>query len=156
VAVAFACAVVACSSSSTTPGWTTDGGNSEGGPAGEGGTGDGGAEATVDAGPLNDCTEFLDRSAPNASRTVTWGFALAQSPERCLQIKAGQTVTYGNGAGGPGDFAMFKLQPAGGDSPNPFADLDTQTGQVVFANAGSFGYGSSDLPVLRGAVKVVP
>jgi hypothetical protein len=150
---AVATSLAACSSDSTggSSGTTTDaaGGN-------EGGS-DGGADtSTADTsvadsatGGLNDCNTFVDRTAAGAVRTLTWDFPIATSPDRCIMIKKGQDVTFS------GDFAEHPLNPQGGDSPNPFANVDTMTGKVPFAAAGLFGFQCGNHPSMTGAVKVV-
>jgi len=147
-----------CSSSGSSSGTSgTSGGTS--GTSGEGGTtgGDGGGPsdggAGVDAadaapaGPVNGCKTFDDRTGASAARTIAWMFPLAAA-DRCIAIKAGQSVTWS------GDFTMYRVAASGGDSPNPIAGFDPMTPTVTFPKAGTFGFESPDAPALVGAIKV--
>lgn len=151
-------ALAACSSESTSP-TDTDAGTSSGGDAstgtdsggGGGGGGGGGSDAGTDASvePVNACKTFVDRTDAGASRTITWDFSISGAAERCMKIQVGQTVTWS------GDFTAHPLVPQGGDTPNPVSGVDTATGQVTFAKAGTFGYACSFHPAMVGAIQVV-
>ncbi len=127
------------------------------------GTEDGGTttptEAGADAGPqrtVNSCRTYLDRTAETASRSLLWDFAIATAEERCIRVKAGQSVIFGDGASGPADFATHPLVAEGGDEPNPIGRYDEATGKVTFAEAGTFGYACGNHPAMTGAILVVP
>jgi plastocyanin len=134
-------------------------------PGGAGGTANGGAgggdagsadaredtsasdDASADDGgdaraAVNGCTSFVDRTADNASRALSWAEEIADSPERCMKVLTGQTVTF------TGDFNDHPLEPAGGDTPNPIAE------QATFTAPGVFGYVCAVHPEMRGAIWV--
>jgi len=150
-----------CSSSSSggtsgtsgTSGAGTSGAPGDGGSSGgsEGGAGDGGsavdAADAAPAGPVNGCKTFDDRTGATASRTIAWMFPLAAA-DRCIAIKAGQSVTWN------GDFTMYRVGASGGDSPNPISGFDPMSPTVAFPKAGTFGFESPDAPALVGAIKV--
>lgn len=141
-----ALSLAACSSSSSTS--SSSGGTNDGGGTDSGGTGtDAGNDA--EAAPSN-CTTFTDHTADGDARTIKWDFSIATSPDRCMKIKAGQTVTW------QGDFGTHPLGTNGGDTPNPIADVDTSTGKVTFPNAGTFGFKCEVHPAMIGAIQVVP
>jgi hypothetical protein len=155
-AIAIGAISVACSSSTSSGGssGTTAEGGSSGGPV-EGGTtadsstdGGSGTDA-ADAGPVNNCKTFDDRTAAGATRTITWGFAIPAA-DRCIDIKVGQSVTWN------GDFTMYRVGASGGDKPNPIAGFDPATPTVKFPAAGTFGFESPDAPALIGAIRVNP
>ena len=147
----------ACSSSSSggtsgTSGTSGSSGGADGGSSGgEGGSSDagGGVDAAdaAPAGPVNGCKMFDDRSVASASRTIAWMFPLA-AKDRCIAIKAGQSVTWS------GDFTMYRVGASGGDSPNPIAGFDPMTPTVTFPKAGTYGFESPDAPALVGAIEV--
>ena len=112
----------------------------------DGGAGVDAADAAP-AGPVNGCKTFDDRTGASASRTIAWMFPLAAA-DRCIAIKAGQSVTWS------GDFTMYRVGASGGDSPNPIAGFDPMTPTVTFPKAGTFGFESPDAPALVGAIKV--
>ena len=151
-----ACAVVACSSSTTSsPAPAADGA----GPTAEGGDGvdasppSDGATADAAPEPENDCTVFTDRTADTASRTLEWDLTIVSAPERCMRIKAGQTVTFGNGADAGADFNEHPLviyKPKGGAAPM----ADQVTGQAVFPTAALFGFACGVHPQMRGVILV--
>lgn len=136
--------------SSSTSSTHSSGGTGEDG-GGDGGPGDAGADsaAVADAGPVNGCKAFDDRSAPGATRTIAWGFPLAAA-DRCIDIKVGQSVTWS------GNFTQYRVGPSGGDRPNPIAGFDPDAPTVKFAAAGTFGFESPDAPALVGAIRVTP
>jgi plastocyanin len=151
-------AVAGCSSDATDTG-SSGGGNGEGGGGGDGGgggngDGTGGGKDAGDAGAdaaasvVNACKTFVDRSAAGGSRTLTWDFAVATAPERCMTVKKGQDVTFS------GDFVMHPLVASGGDKPNPISAPDA-TGKVTFPNAGTFGFVCGNHPAMTGAIRVV-
>jgi hypothetical protein len=149
--------VVACSSSSSSSSGgsgSTDGGDDGGADAQAADSGDAG-----DAGPpnpVNGCTigkNYTDKSAPGNARTIDWTFPLS-SADRCIEIAAGQTVTWQAPGGGPANFAQYSITPSGGDTPNPIANLDPSVGTVTFPKKGTFGYASNDAPALTGAINV--
>ena len=157
IVTVLACAVgltnsFACSSSSSSTG-SSGGPGEEGGSSGGdgGGTGDGGSgdSAALDAGPINGCKAFDDRTAASASRTIAWGFPLAAA-DRCIGIKVGQSLTWS------GNFTQYRVGPSGGDKPNPIAAFDPDAPTVKFAAAGTFGFESPDAPALVGAIRVSP
>lgn len=139
--VAFAISGAACSSS-----------NAKGAPA------DAGLEAEASADDLiQGCGTFVDHSADDGGvESLLWDQSIAVSDDRCSQIKAGQTVIFGNGIGGPGDFTQHPLLGFEGDTPSPFNNLNYQTGAVVFPTPGTFGFQCSTHPPMKGAIKVVP
>jgi hypothetical protein len=91
--------------------------------------------------------QYLDRTAADADRTLTWDFSIVSDPERCLQVRVGQTVTWS------GDLSIHPLGAQGGDSPNPIAN--EQLGQVTFTTVGTFGYTCLVHSSMKGAIKVV-
>ena len=103
------------------------------------------AEAQVVQGCQPD--QYLDRTAAGADRQITWDFSIVTDPERCLQVKVGQTVVW------TGDFDTHPLAGQGGDNPNPIG-LHVN-GAVTFTNAGTFGFHCLNHSVMVGAIKVV-
>jgi len=154
--------LAACSSSDRPPASTsgigTSGGTSGAGGGGGGGDGGGadggGADASgTDAAPApeNDCTVFTDRTADTASRTLEWDLNIVTAPERCMKIKAGQTVTFGNGADAGADFSSHPLViylPKGGTAPT----ADQATGQATFPTAALYGFACGIHPTMRGVI----
>jgi plastocyanin len=100
---------------------------------------------------VDDCSEaaYLDRSAEEADRVLDWDYAFAGSPERCLKIRVGQTVTW------VGNFAGHPLEQDQGDTPNPIASHDA-SGIVTFGTPGIFGFRCNYHFEMRGAIQVVP
>lgn len=142
-------ALIALTSFGATLGAACSSSSSKGTPA------DAGVEAEASAGDLVEgCTTFVDRRDPSADRTLLWDQSIAVDDTRCMEIKVGQTVTWGNGAGGPGDFAQHPVVPFEGDDNNPIQNMNYQTGEVVFPTAGTFGYVCGTHPAMKGAVKV--
>ena len=142
------------SDGATAGGHTGDAGSSAGGDAsddGAGGTGaqDGGAVEPV---PVNRCTVFVDRTGEAAARTVAWGFPIATSPDRCMRIAVGQTVTF------EGMLGSHPLGGLGGDTPNPiladYGPNDTEY-SVTFPAVGTFGFECGNHSSMRGAIDVV-
>lgn len=149
---------------SDTGGGGDGGGGGEGGGGGDGG---GGTEAGTDSGPPLPCTAAeLDLPANDYTSgdagdggavTVTFptATAAAQYTNRCVKIKAGQSVTF------TGEFPNHPLQSFAGDTPSPIPAItdNVPSGSltITFPNAGSFGYRCQAHPlVMNGAVKVVP
>jgi hypothetical protein len=143
------CLMVGGCSSTTSPGGSSGGveaGTSDEGGSTDAGTGVDAADAAP-AAPVNGCKTFDDRTAAGASRTIAWMFPIAAA-DRCIAIKAGQSVTWS------GDFTMYRVAASGGDSPSPIAGFDPMTPTVTFPKAGTFGFESPDAPALVGAIKV--
>jgi plastocyanin len=157
-ATAFAAfgALVACSSStSSAPAPAADSGGST---AEDDGSVDAssptdGAAADGAPAPENECTVFTDRTADTASRTLEWDLTIVSAPERCMRIKAGQTVTFGNGADAGANFSEHPLviyKPKGGAAPM----ADPTTGQATFPTAALFGFACGVHPQMRGVILV--
>jgi plastocyanin len=96
--------------------------------------------------------DTVDSCAPAdfvAANQVDWTFAV--SP-RCLQIKAGQTVTWN------GSFTTHPLLADEGDTPNPISTADTSgpSATVTFPTAGTFGFKCEVHASMTGAVLVTP
>jgi plastocyanin len=136
------------------PGGVGDGGSDGGGAGGAGGTTMDTAPETADA-VVNGCTKFEDESGAGAQAFIDWKNPLT-STQKCVQIKAGQTVTFGPAAGS--DFAMHPLRASGGDTPNPIQPKDTGDADyvVTFPNVGIYGFKCNVHPVMTGAIKVIP
>lgn len=109
-------------------------------------------DAASDAGPVeNDCTTFTDRTATSATRNITWDLGITSIPERCMKVKAGQSVAWVSGTG-PADFGTHPLliyKPGGGPAPT----IDG-TGAAVFPTAGLYGFACEIHPTMRGAILV--
>ncbi len=105
----------------------------------------------VEAGPINGCTTFEDRTADDADRTIVWTRRVGKV---CLKIKKGQTVTW---APTEANFAAHPLAPSGGASPNPItAPAPTAAPYVAtVATAGTFGYVCTFHFDMTGAIQVV-
>jgi len=151
-----ALALAACSSSTTTSsgvdggGATNDsGGNDSGGLKDTGGGGfDAGGDGFT---PLNGCVTFTDHTSGGDPRSITWDLIIASSPDRCMRIKAGQSVTW------DGDFAMHPLEQAGGQTPSPIGNGSGTTPKVIaFPNTGDYGYDCAAHPGMRGVIRVEP
>jgi plastocyanin len=99
--------------------------------------------ALEDAGRVvNGCRSYVDATAEDASRALSWVDEIADSPERCLRVRAGQTVIF------VGDFDEHPLAPRGGDTPNPIE------GQTTFTEPGVYGYYCPVHPSMNGAIWV--
>jgi hypothetical protein len=98
---------------------------------------------------VQDCQpgQYLDRTAPSADRELTWDFSIASDPERCLQVRAGQTVFF-NGVSD-----NHPLGGSGGDTPNPISLHNN--GLVTFSAVGTFGFQCLNHSSMKGAIKVV-
>ena len=155
-ALGAACALVACSSSSSgspAPSSADGGGTTDGGATNDGSGSNDATVADASPQPENDCTVFTDRTADTASRTLEWDLTIVTAPERCMRIKAGQTVTFGNGADAGADFNAHPLviyKPKGGAAPT----ADTATGQATFPAAALFGFACEVHPQMRGVILV--
>lgn len=145
-------AVAACSDSATStdagtsPSSTTTSTSTATGTATATGTGTGTAPTTTPGPDLNGCKNYVDRTAAGASREITWGFPVSTTPEACMKIKAGQTVTW------KGDLSIHPIGPKGGDANNPIKSAATNT----FPAAGTFGYVCTNHSTMLGVVLVVP
>ncbi len=143
-------AVAACSDSATStdagtsPSSTTTATSTATGTATATGTGT--APTTTPGPDLNGCKNYVDRTADTASREITWGFPVSTTPEACMKIKAGQTVTW------KGDLSIHPIGPKGGDANNPIKSAATNT----FPAAGTFGYVCTNHATMLGVVLVVP
>lgn len=120
-----------------------DTGAPDSGPSDSGSAGD--APAT-----LNGCgdADFVDLSAPNATRTITWDFNVQP---KCLLIAKGQIVTW------QGALAMHPLAPFNGDANNPITN--TSSGNSVmftFPNAGNYGFHCMLHSPMQGVIRVKP
>lgn len=98
-----------------------------------------------DATALNGCADamFVDRTADDASRSVSFGAALgAAYGPRCITISAGQSVTFtGAFAGHPLHRGSGPTQLDTGSAGNPIPDVSTGAEAVVtFPRAGTFPF----------------
>jgi hypothetical protein len=103
------------------------------------------------AAPVVDgCSEsmYVDRTAPDADRSLAWDFNFGSSPERCLIVRAGQQVTW------VGNFGDHPIDADEGDQPNP--TNRPPGGVVTFDRPGVFGYRCTFHLFMQGAVMVVP
>jgi hypothetical protein len=91
--------------------------------------------------------QYLDRTAPNAVRQLTWDFGIVTDPAHCIQVQTGQTVVW------VGDFSTHPLGVPGNDTSNPI--LFHNNGSVTFNTEGTFGYQCNVHTPMIGAVKVV-
>lgn len=99
---------------------------------------------------LNGCGDgdFIDRSAQNDSRTITWDFNV--SP-RCILVGTGQTVTW------QGTFATHPLASFGGDANSPIQTTTSGTSAAFpFAAQGNFGFHCNVHGSMQGVVRVKP
>jgi plastocyanin len=149
--LAAALALVACGDSGSDT--TGSGGGGTGGSADGGNTTTDGGGGSAPAG-LNGCsdTNYQDRTDAAADHEITWDLSVGSSDERCLEIKAGQSVKF------VGNFTTHPLQEKGGDTPNPIADADLSGADttVTFDTAGEFGFVCGVHASMTGAIKVVP
>ncbi len=112
------------------------------------------SDAGADTGTIeNGCTTFTDRTADVASRKIQWDLNVTGIPERCLRVRAGQTVTWVNGAAAA-DFdahpLVIYLSGGGGNPPA----VDGPTGNATFATPGLYGFACGIHPTMRGAILV--
>lgn len=133
-----------------TGGSTEASGGAEGNSGGSMGSGGSGAPP----GPVNFCTEFLERMGDAEARVIPWDFGIGAAPERCLRIRVGQSVTF------RGPLSTHPLAGGGGgDTPNPITGNypeDAEEYAVEFPNVGLFGFECGDHTAMRGAIDVVP
>jgi plastocyanin len=94
--------------------------------------------------------QYVDRTAPGADRQLTWDFGIASDPERCMQVRVGQTVVWDV----VGSFDLHPLAGQGGDMPNPITSH--QNGSVTFTSPGTFGFVCLNHSTMKGAIRVVP
>ena len=148
---------VGCSSSDNDPPNPTgsDAGASDATPTGDASEGpalDAGSEPGAKS--INGCTiGFQDQSGASAPRILNWDLPVANSPARCMKIKAGQSVKW------QGSFQFHPLSPKDGDTPNPIAKFTSSTEVehvVAFPNAGTFGFVCDNHSNMTGAIYVVP
>jgi plastocyanin len=127
-------------------------------PTGDAGTGDAGTDAAAQpAKEVNGCTSYVDRTAADADRDIVWDFSINTEEERCMKVKVGQKDTFVKTDMTPGNFNFHPLGAQGGDTPSPFPGaLNASTGEVTFANAGTFGFVCTAHSSMNGAIYVVP
>jgi hypothetical protein len=94
-------------------------------------------------------TAYQDRTAPDADRMLAWDFPFASSIERCLTIRAGQSVRW------DGNFSIHPLTADEGDTPNPIAS-PAADGSVVFSKPGLYGFRCNYHDEMRGSIQVLP
>lgn len=116
--------------------------------------------------PVNGCTSYTDLTevggdagasgdaaaaeAGDSQRVIDWGFGVARSPNRCITVKVGQSVTF------LGSLSSHPLAPKGGDTPNPIPNLRSGSSVTVkFDAPGTFGYVCTRHSSMTGAVRVV-
>ena len=155
---AFGALGTACSSDSTTKdgGTSSTGTTTSTGPTTSTGTTGtatgttttptGTTTGTTPPASLNGCSAYVDRTADAAGREITWDFPVSSTPEACLKIKVGQSVTW------KGDFVLHPLASKGGDSPSPITNVAT----TKFEKAGLFGWVCTAHPRMQGVVQVAP
>lgn len=112
-----------------------------------------GCGSDADEAALNGCesSQFVDRTAAGAARTVGYGGAAGSATftysPKCITIAAGQSVTFSGGASS--SFGMHPLAPGVVDSPtagtagNPIPRVTDGTMRdvtVTFPAAGTFPY----------------
>lgn len=109
------------------------------------------AQDTLEAGPaLNGCTEYVDRTAPDADRSMAWDYAIADDPARCMKIRVGQSVVF------VGDRDAHPIDARGGDAANPFLNAFARPQDVfTFDRPGVFGYYCTLHEQMLGAIWVV-
>ncbi|MEW5743456.1 MAG: hypothetical protein AB1938_31385 [Myxococcota bacterium] len=96
--------------------------------------------------PAN-CTTWDDRTAPTASRTITFG-STGYSP-KCIRVTTTQDVTFS------GSFSIHPLQQTCGPSDRNMTTTFGTTKVVRFPNFGTYGYRCANHPVFeQGAVRV--
>lgn len=138
------------------PACSSDGASSS---ASEAGAVDSGAsDGTVTtATATQGCTTYVDRTLGIADRTIVWSYDVAQDPGHCMQIKAGQAVTFVDTNGTTvADFVTHPMLAQGGDRPSPIESFDRTTGRAPFPNAGTFGFQCAHHETMLGAILVVP
>jgi plastocyanin len=105
--------------------------------------------ANADAQVVQNCqpNQYVDRTAPGASREITWDLSVVNAPERCMKVRVGQTVLWN------GDLGMHPLGGQGGDDPSLITFHDN--GSVTFTKVGTFGFHCLVHSVMIGAIMVV-
>lgn len=124
-------------------------------PKGDAGTDATSTDATADTGTdaaavVNGCTSYLDGTTNGDLRTLTWDFGIASATQRCLTVKAGQSVTF------MGDFGFHPLAASGGDTPSPIQNGAAGQAVITFPNAGTYGYVCVNHGTMTGSIRVVP
>jgi plastocyanin len=95
---------------------------------------------------VNDCDDFTDRTADGDSRDITWDFSITAAPERCMKVRAGQTVTWS------GDLTAHPLAVDGVEASD--VKLVGPGAQVTFTTAGTFGFNCVLHAEMKGAILV--
>lgn len=96
--------------------------------------------------PAN-CTTWDDRTAPGASRTVT--FNSSGYTPKCMRVTTTQDVTFS------GSFSLHPLQQTCGPSDRNMGTTFGTTKTVRFPNFGTYGYRCANHPAFeQGAVRV--
>ena len=90
---------------------------------------------------------YVDHTAADAARRIPWGHGVGLLPERCMKIRAGQSVAF------VGDHSAHPLSPIDGEGGNPF--FSQSNGMVQFDRAGLFPFVCGDHPGMRGAIWAV-
>src|SRR5262245_37607561 len=91
--------------------------------------------------------QYVDRTAANADRQLSWDFSITSDPARCMQVRAGQTVVW------DGDLETHPLAGQGGDTPNPITFH--ANGSVTFNSPGTFGFVCLSHTPMKGAIEVL-
>ena len=99
--------------------------------------------------PPSDSVDECEPADFVAASQIDWTF---QVNPRCVQIKAGQSVTW------TGSFSTHPLLADEGDKPNPIATADTSgaSATVTFPTAGTYGFRCQVHATMKGAVLVTP
>jgi plastocyanin len=99
--------------------------------------------------PSSDTVDGCGASDFVPATQIDWTF---QVSPRCVEIKAGQSVTWN------GNFATHPLEADQGDKPNPIAsaNLAGSSATVTFPAAGTFGFKCQVHSSMIGAVLVTP
>lgn len=118
-----------------------------------------GAAAGADAGVVNGCASWTDRTG--SGRTVDGPDDTSPAPYKpsCIEVRKGQSVMFESGGIAYFDYLRdHPLEPFGGDANSPIASTSAgESASFVFPNEGVFGFRCAKHPdVEKGAVKVVP
>lgn len=112
-------------------------------------------DTTADVNPtgLNLCTVYVDRTAAGDDRSISFlQGTLPTDVERCMKVKAGQTVTFTTS-----NFLTHPLVAAGGDTPSPIRPQTAGSGEnFVMPTPGVYGYKCTTHGTMTGAIWVVP
>jgi plastocyanin len=112
-------------------------------------------DTTADVNPtgLNLCTVYVDRTGTGDDRSISFSMAtLPTDVERCMRVKAGQTVTFTTSS-----FITHPLAPSGGDTPSPIRPQVSGSGEnFVMSTPGVYGYKCTTHATMTGAILVVP